>query len=135
MQGRALPLTAFHSGPSTSSLPVSRPPFGRRDTKGERTLARPILFLSAWATAPTVGSRFLLFPGPGLPLGPQTSVYCRPGAALSPMKATCPVRLRRPERARLPSAPAPVWRGSHQPRCWPRIHGHIEAGGPVLSAG
>lgn len=73
--------TALRLGPSTS--PVSLPLFGGRDTKGKRTLARLILVLSAWAIAPTVGSRFLLFPEPELPLCPHTSACCKPKAALS----------------------------------------------------
>ena len=106
MHRHALSLTALHLGTSTSSLSVCPPPFGGRDTKGEHTPARLILVLSAGAIAPTAGSRFLLFPELELPLCPQTSVCCKPRAALS--------------LTREGHVPAPAWRSSKQLRCYTR---------------
>lgn len=131
-------LTALHSGPSISSLSVSPPLFGGRDTKRGAYPCKAHFsslctgnWCHSWATfSPFSRARAATVPSDICVLQAQ-GLLCP-----SLVKAMCLGRLRWPEHTQLsPSAPAPVGRGSNQPRCSQRIHRHILAGGPVLSPG
>lgn len=98
---------------------ISPPPFGGRDTKGEHTLARPVLVLSVWVTVPTAGRVFSFFQCQSCCCALRCLHAVGPGAAPSLTHNSHVPGQAPPAKARpaLPSAPAPMCRGSNKLRC------------------
>lgn len=80
---------------------ISPPPFGGRDTKGEHTLARPVLVLSVWVTVPTAGRVFSFFQCQSCCCALRCMLWAQGLPRHSLTTAMCLVRLLQPKHVQL----------------------------------